>query len=174
MTGGDLLVCLGTHRFNSLSVCQRCPKGRCQNDNWTARERCRRGAARTRAAPSERDPKLPMVPPAGTRPHSDRPRRRLRSYVEIVPLSCGAPRVVVGPGVQVAKIVREIAARDLRADAMPGLEHIAGGAPKSDRVFVHAVRLDAAQLLRIERSLVFRIAVAGPDHAVAEQGGIAV
>src|SRR5205085_4506478 len=81
---------------------------------------------------------------------------------------------VVAARVEVAQVVREIAARNLHADAMPLLEEVPGPAPEADRVFVDLPWLDGTQLPWVKGPAVARIAAACPHHAVAKQRRVSV
>ena len=59
---------------------------------------------------------------------------------------------VVGARVEVPQEVGEVAAGNLDPDAGPLQEDVAGGPPELDQVLVHFVRLDLAELARVERA----------------------
>ena len=83
-------------------------------------------------------------------------------------------RVVVGAGIQVRQVVREVAAGDFNADLVTRKEDIAGRTPEIDGVFVHFFGFYRAELLRIKRTVLRGVTVAGSHDTVTQQSGIAI
>jgi N-acyl-D-amino-acid deacylase len=76
-------------------------------------------------------------------------------------------RIVVSAGIQVRQVVGEVTARDLDSNPVARKEDITRRTPEVDRVFIHCLGADGAELTRIERAVLPGIAVAGPHHAIA-------
>jgi hypothetical protein len=81
----------------------------------------------------------------------------------------GGKSDVVFAGVEIPQIVRIVTAGNLHADLMPGQKAIAGGTPEFDDVRIGLIRFKNAQSSRIERSSVFRIAMASPHHTFRQK-----
>ena len=81
----------------------------------------------------------------------------------------GGEADVVIAGVEIAQVVRVVAARNLNPNSVTAGESVSGRSPEIDRVFVRLIRSDRTQVVGVEFTVVMRITMSGPRDSFGQE-----